>query len=144
VAPKGALNDSKALFLGQGSIGCDGTKKDRYVELIERFATATNKPILYAPHRTESAETRAMVEKIPNLTYHDSSFPVEIEIAEKGLNLADVGGVSSTALYSLKLIYPNIQIYTAKQPAGDYTNPVSFDEVKLMSDHLEKLGVKFF
>jgi hypothetical protein len=144
VSQKEALSNSKALFLGQGSIGCDGTKKDRYLDLIKRFAAATSKPILYAPHRTENAETRAMVEKIPNLTYHDSSFPVEIEIAEKGLNLADVGGVSSTALYSLKLIYPDIQIYTAKQPADDYSNPVSFDEVELMSLHLGKLGVKFF
>lgn len=139
-----ALTDSKALFLGQGSIGCDGTKKERYLDIIHRFAAVTNKPILYVPHRTESAEIRTMVEQIPNLTYHDSTFPVEIEIAEKGLNLADVGGISSTALYSLKLIYPNIQIYTAKQCAEDYSNPISFDEVTLMSEHLDKQGVKFF
>ncbi|EGQ7933992.1 polysialyltransferase family glycosyltransferase [Vibrio vulnificus] len=144
ITPVKTLDDSKALFLGQGSIDRDGTRKELYLDTIRRFAAITNKPILYAPHRTESEEVRSMVEKIPNLTYHNSSFPIEIEIAERNLNLADVGGISSTALYSLKLIYPNIQIYTAKQTAEDYNNPISFDEVTLMSEHLAKLGVKFF
>ena len=138
------FDDSLALFLGQGSIGCDGTKKEKYLELINRFARKTKKPILYAPHRTENPEVRNLVKTIPNLTYHDSSFPIEIEIAEKSLSVTDIGGVSSTALFSLKIIYPNIRIYTADQNKNDYLNPISYDEVLLMTKQLEKLKVELF
>ncbi|MFA0568264.1 polysialyltransferase family glycosyltransferase [Vibrio gallaecicus] len=138
------FDDSLALFLGQGSIGCDGTKKDNYLDLIKRFAKKTGKPILYAPHRTENPEVRELVKTIPNLTYHDSSFPIEIEIAEKGLSITDIGGVSSTALFSLKLIYPNIRIYTADQTKDDYLNPISYDEILLMTQQLKDLQVELF
>lgn len=138
------FDDSLALFLGQGSIECDGTKKDNYIDLIKRFEKKAGKPILYAPHRTESQEVRELVKTIPNLTYHDSSFPIEIEIAEKGLSITDIGGVSSTALFSLKLIYPHIKIYTADQTADDYLNPISYNEILLMTQQLKKLNVELF
>lgn len=134
-------SSSYALFLGQGSIDIDGTKKEKYIDLIYRFAKKTKKTVLYSPHRTETEATRTLVKKIPNLIYHTPSFPIEVEIVESGLNISDVGGVSSTALYSIKTIYPEIQIYNAHQSAEDYHNPISFDEVLLMNEQLKPLGV---
>ena len=135
---------SYALFLGQGSIGIAGTKKEKYIDLIYRFAEKSKKPVLYTPHRTETEETRTLVQKIPNLTYHKPLYPIEVDIVESNLNISDVGGVSSTALFSIKMIYPEIQIYNAQQSADDYRNIVSFNEVLLMNEQLKDLNVIFF
>ncbi|AZL83691.1 hypothetical protein EIJ81_02760 [Aliivibrio salmonicida] len=133
-----------ALFLGQGSIDCHGTIKSFYLDAIKRFAKTTGKKILYAPHRTETSDIRKEILKIENLTYHDSTLPIELEIAEKQLNINNIGGIASTALYTLKIIYPHIKIYSAKQSKEEYHTQVTYTDNELMLELLKSIGIELF
>jgi len=137
-------SDEYALFLGQGSIDCHGTIKTYYLDIIKRFSKTTGKKVLYAPHRTETLDVREEVLKIENLVYHDSTLPIELEIAEKKLNISDIGGVASTALYTLKIIYPHVNIYSANQSEKEYHTKITYTDNELLLDLLKPIGIKLF
>ncbi|MCF7487670.1 glycosyltransferase 52 family protein [Vibrio sp. A2-1] len=108
------LFDEKAPigFIGQGAIGHKRRKTiEQYISEIKHFSHESQKPILYFPHRTESGELRKEVEKIPNLRYHASEFPLEIELVDKQIKLSSLVGILSTVQYTSTLLYKDMPIF---------------------------------
>ncbi|HAS8250003.1 TPA: glycosyltransferase 52 family protein [Vibrio vulnificus] len=100
-------------FIGEGAIGHKRRKTHEvYVEEVKNFALNYPQGIIYFPHRTESQETREVIKAIPNVTYHQSEYPLEIELVDKKIKLSMLIGALSTAQYTASLIYTNMPIYT--------------------------------
>ncbi|EHH0749896.1 TPA: glycosyltransferase 52 family protein [Vibrio vulnificus] len=100
-------------FIGEGAIGHKRRKTHEvYVEEVKNVAVNYPQGIIYFPHRTESQETREAIKAIPSLTYHQSEYPLEIELIEKKIKLSMLIGTLSTAQYTASLIYKDMPIYT--------------------------------
>lgn len=116
-------SDAPAGFLGQGEISFDGNSgmtPESYFQLLNRYHQHTQKEIVYFPHRSESIEVRREIEKLPFIIFHDSEWPIELEISKKKINLSSIAGISSTALYTLSLIHNDIPIYSMSQEQCSY------------------------
>lgn len=99
-------------FIGQGAIGHKRCKTiKQYISEIRHFSSDNQKQILYFPHRTESEELRKEVEKIPNLRYHASELPLEIELVDKQIKLSALVGILSTVQYTSTLLYKDMPIF---------------------------------
>lgn len=115
--------DAPAGFLGQGEVSFDGNSGmtlASYFKLLKKYHQYTKKEIIYFPHRSESKAVRSEVEKLPFITFHDSEWPIEIEISKKKIKLSSIAGVSSTALYTLSLIHNDMPIYSMHQDDCSY------------------------
>lgn len=104
--------NSNAAFIGQGYIGPTlGVNIEDYIETILRYHSKVKRNIIYFPHRSESEEVKEHVSKLEFIVYHDSYWPVELEIYQKKIQLSSIAGVLSTALYSMSILYPDMPIY---------------------------------
>ncbi|MFV8413564.1 polysialyltransferase family glycosyltransferase [Vibrio owensii] len=100
-------------FIGEGAIGHKRRKtQEVYVEEVRTFALNHPQGVIYFPHRTETEDTKEAIKNIPNLTYHQSEYPLEIELVEKKIKLSKLIGALSTAQYTASLIYKDMPIYT--------------------------------
>ena len=102
-------------FIGEGAIGHKRRKtQEVYVEEVRTFVLNHPQGVIYFPHRTEAEEVKEAIKSIPNLTYHQSEYPLEIELVEKKIKLSKLIGALSTAQYTASLIYKDMPIYTIK------------------------------
>lgn len=101
-------------FIGESNINArpDCIKLEDYIIELKKIIDNTQKSIIYFPHRMESKEVRETVSKLERIKYHDSTFPIELEIAKSQIKLSEIIGYSSTALYTLSIIYSEIPITT--------------------------------
>ncbi len=133
--------DPKApiAFIGEGAIGDKNQPSlTSYIERLKKVVSEENRPILYFPHRTESAEVTNAVKELPNLTYHRSESPIELELANKKIKISSIIGVTSTALYTLSLLYKEVPIATHK-----YETHVGNEMIKFLDNHFEKRAQRF-
>lgn len=104
------------IFIGQGSVDEKGRiSADEYIDMIKSSQKNSDNPILYIPHRTELVHISEQVKKLPNIIYHQSKYPIEIELSKTGIIPNRLIGLSSTALYTLSKIYPNSPIELIEQ-----------------------------
>lgn len=126
-------------FIGEGSIGDKNQPSvDNYIKRLSKTLDDSDKKILYFPHRTESKTVTNAVKSLPNLIYHQSESPIELEIANKGIKISVVTGVTSTALYTLSLLYKEIPI-----TAHTYDSHVGNEMIEFLVQHFEKRAQLF-
>lgn len=102
---------SKAGFIGQGMVAEKGINLDYYVQLLTRLLKKHPQGIIYFPHRTEAAFVKERLLQVEGITYHDSRFPLELEIAKANLKLSAIYGIASTASITIQKIYTNIPVF---------------------------------
>ncbi|MDD9174924.1 glycosyltransferase 52 family protein [Aliivibrio sp. S2TY2] len=126
-------------FIGEGAIGDKNQPTLKaYIERLRQTFEASDKPFLYFPHRTESEAVTKVVKSLPNLIYHQSESPIELEIANKGIKISGVTGVTSTALYTLSLLYKEVPI-----SAHTYDSHVGNEMIEFLVQHFEKRAKQF-
>lgn len=114
--PQSTQVTSCDVFIGQGSIDEKGRiSVDEYIELIKSSLKGSNYPMLYIPHRTEASHVAERIKQIKQITYHQPSYPIEIELSKNKITPNKIVGLSSTALYTLSKIYPNSLIELVEQ-----------------------------
>ncbi|PKG37743.1 polysialyltransferase family glycosyltransferase [Psychromonas sp. Urea-02u-13] len=107
------------IFIGQGSVDEKGRINiDEYIEMIKSSQKGSDYPVLYIPHRTESTHVSEQVKKLKNITYHQPSYPIEIELSKSRIMPKNIIGLSSTALYTLSKIYPSSSIQLVDQKSA--------------------------
>ncbi|MEZ8204502.1 polysialyltransferase family glycosyltransferase [Vibrio splendidus] len=125
--------DSPVGFIGEANIdaGKDCIKLKDYLKEIKAILNNTDKDILYFPHRMETEKVRKTISAIDRVKYHNSTMPLEIEIAKSNLSLSKLIGYSSTALYTLSVIYSDIplEIITSSELS-------KFGTPQLTSEHI--------
>lgn len=112
--------NGKIGFIGQGMVAIKGIEIDVYCELLERLLMKHPKGIVYFPHRTECEMVKTRLKNIPNLEYHNSSLPLELEIGTKQIKLSALYGIASTAAVTVERIYPDIPVWDVEVPIENY------------------------
>lgn len=99
-------------FIGRGAIGDKNQPSIReYIEELESIAKKVNKKLLYFPHRTERESVRKELMKNPHIIYHQSEYPLEIELIEKNLQLSAFIGDFSTVMFTCRKFSPMMPLY---------------------------------
>ncbi|PQJ83306.1 glycosyltransferase 52 family protein [Aliivibrio sifiae] len=99
-------------FIGQGAIGDKNQKTiDEYLQILDNIVSKFDKEIIYFPHRTEKEEVCNLLKQNKKIIYHDSEYPLEIELIDKKIQLSALIGNYSTVMFTCKLLYPDMPIY---------------------------------
>ncbi|HCE3213390.1 TPA: glycosyltransferase 52 family protein [Vibrio parahaemolyticus] len=107
-------------FIGQGAIGDKYQKSvQQYLVELQTLAESANRKIIYFPHRTERNEVREKLEKEEHIIYHRSEYPLEIELIDKKIELSGFIGTYSTVMFTARLLYPELPIYTISNDFPD-------------------------
>nr|VVV02830.1 hypothetical protein AW0309160_00155 [Aliivibrio wodanis] len=127
--------ESPIGFIGEANVdaGKDCIKLSDYLKEINKILDNTTKDIVYFPHRMETKKIRDKIESINRIKYHNSTMPLELEISKSNLSLSKLIGYSSTALYTLSIIYNEIplEIITSN-------NLSQFSTPNLTNNHMAK------
>ncbi|MCG9632616.1 glycosyltransferase 52 family protein [Vibrio sp. Isolate30] len=100
-------------FIGQGAIGDKNQKTIKeYLDELYSLSKKTGQKIIYFPHRTEKEEIREALLNAENIIYHQSKLPLEIELIDKKMQLSALIGTFSTVMFTCRLLYPEMPIYT--------------------------------
>ena len=115
------FNKSAPLgFIGQGAVGNKNQKTiESYLKELETLARYSNRNIIYFPHRTERKEVKDALLKTDYITYHYSEYPLEIELIDKKIQLSALIGTYSTVMFTCRLLYPEMPIYTLSDTYPD-------------------------
>lgn len=120
-------------FIGEGAIGDKNQPSiSNYIQRLKVLIANCSTDVLYFPHRTESKQVTEAVKSLPNLIYHQSETPIELEIANKGIKISSITGVTSTALYTLSLLYKEVPI-----TAHTYESHVGNEMIEFLVAHFE-------
>ncbi|TOK93642.1 glycosyltransferase 52 family protein, partial [Vibrio parahaemolyticus] len=90
-----------------------------YLVELQTLAESANRKIIYFPHRTERNEVREKLEKEEHIIYHRSEYPLEIELIDKKIELSGFIGTYSTVMFTARLLYPELPIYTISNDFPD-------------------------
>jgi hypothetical protein len=128
------------IFIGQGSIDeKNRITLEEYLTLINNAISLSDNTLLYIPHRTEAPHVTHEIKKLKGLRYHQPTFPIEVELVKRGIEPANIIGLSSTALYTLSKIYPAAKITAIEQnnlSKGDRDNRIQ----QYLSDYFSQIG----
>ncbi|MEZ8606885.1 glycosyltransferase 52 family protein [Vibrio sp. 10N.239.311.G01] len=120
--------DAPIGYIGQGAIGDKHQKSVAdYIESLDSLAMSSSRKIIYFPHRTERDEVRRTLENKEYIIYHRSEYPLEIELIDKNIELSGFIGTYSTVMFTCRLLYPDMPIYTI---SDDYPDKVLREELK--------------
>lgn len=134
-------NTNNVGFIGQGAIGHKNQKSEsQYLDEIDKFCQQ-HEHVVYFPHRTEATELKEKIKAISNLTYHQSQYPLEIEILEKNLVLSKLVGTNSTVLFTAKLIFPEMDIFYVSSNTDGYCEKNRLRNERIVQ-YLERAGIK--
>ncbi len=136
------LESAPLGFIGQGSIGHKNQKTlTTYHAELNRFFKNNKQPIIYFPHRTESEEVKEMVMRLPNLTYHQSELPLEIELIDKNIQLSTLMGHCSTVFFSCHILYSGITLKKLPTDLSSYKSEKAKTAYRIVDHYLQKIGV---
>ncbi|NOH96101.1 hypothetical protein [Vibrio sp. 99-70-13A1] len=112
--------EAPIAFIGQGMVAEKGINLDYYANMLESLVKDNDAELIYFPHRTEAEFVKERLMKIEGLTYHQSTLPLELEVAVEGITLSKIYGIASTAAVTLEKLYPEIPIVDLKVPVKHY------------------------
>ena len=97
---------------------------DKYIEYLKKTICSlnknnTNSKIYYCPHRGENIKDIEKICEKLKLNIFQTQKTIEIDIVEKGIIPKIIVGFGSTALYTLKILFDEIQIYLIKLPTNN-------------------------
>ncbi|MDK2702619.1 hypothetical protein QO226_22230, partial [Vibrio vulnificus] len=107
-------------FIGQGMVAEKGIKLEYYENMLRTLIEQNGADMIYFPHRTEKEFVKKRLKQIEGLSYHESSMPLELEIAQEKITLSKIYGIASTASISLEKLYPSIPVINLNIPIQHY------------------------
>jgi hypothetical protein len=100
-----------------------------------------NEDVWYCPHRRNKDDVELLeILDHYNTKIFNTQVSVEYDFINKGLNPLYIAGFGSTALYTLKLIYPEAIVYNVYQHQTKAT-PSTIAYLKAYDEQLKKIGV---
>ena len=106
---------------------------------LEFIMAHNNQPIYFIPHgRDINEETKTICEQL-KINYIPVNKTVELYIIDAEYSPYAIYAHTSTALYNLKLLYPNTDVYNIF--CVDNTNGKYYQDYLMYSDYFEKHGI---
>lgn len=111
--------------------------KDFKASLQALAAQYPGSKIIYFLHRKEVLQEVKKAYEGLNIKFHRSKLPLELEIAQMNQKFIAIASLCSTALYTLKMLYKEVDIIQTQGAGGEKKIPF-YDKV---SDILSQAGV---
>jgi hypothetical protein len=125
-------------FLGQAFAEKQYFEFSYYINLVRKIRKYyKDKSFIYVPHRAESRENICKIKNISDITIEQFSHPCELEFAIKNIRPHYISSFCSTALYTLRMIYPDASITSFKIPAREI-NPMFRERIQSFYEYFEK------
>lgn len=137
------VKNESGVIIGSNFAEMGFLKEEEYIkvllDVIKKYPQTKN--IYYFPHRNENKDKLNNIMKLTNIIICENNSCIELEIVNKNINPKFIIGFGSTALYSLKILYPtsNIIGYIIKL-RDDYLN-VIYEEI--WKEYIKK-GINVF
>ena len=130
------INQNSILFIGSKLVESGIVTEEYYLSLIDKISLSySNFNIIYIPHRGENSPKLEQISKIENISLTSLDYPVEFYgIYEKKLPNKIIS-FYSTALLSMKKLYPNLEIISCK---FDYSSCEIVEELNELYDYYSK------
>ena len=107
--------------------------KEQYHNVLDNILDRAHKEaggLVYIPHGRDRDETTVELCKKYNIEYRKLDVCVELYILQNGITPDFIYGFSSSALYSLKLMFPEAQVYNARivssNPSREYEDIAAY------------------
>lgn len=127
---------SISIFVGTVTEGfCEENHltKEQYHNVLDNILDRAHKEargLVYIPHGRDRDETTVELCKKYNIEYRKLDVCVELYILQNGITPDFIYGFSSSALYSLKLMFPEAQVYNARivssNPSREYEDIAAY------------------
>lgn len=105
--------DNLVYIIGSPLVFAKIINENYYFELIQQIiAKFSNKKMIYVKHRWEQKEDIENIQKRFNLKILENENIIEIDFLKKGILPKHIVGTISTALFTLKNLYPSANIYS--------------------------------
>lgn len=132
--------DDRVYILGQPLERSINNKTSDYIQWINAIIKKLNKKIVYIPHRAENKEKIYEISKIVNeVLYLEDNF--EIFMLKNSKKITHIVSFISTALYTVKIIEPDICIEAYKIPVNDNNHKV-YNNVLLTYKIFKEIGIE--
>lgn len=126
-------------FIGKGAVGDKNQSTiDEYINELETAAQKVNRKILYFPHRTERAKIRQRLKANEHIIYHQSEYPLEIELIDKNIQLSALIGDFSTVMFTSRKFSNEMPLYILTDKHKD---PVT---QKVIREQMKKINILKF
>ncbi|MEH6470001.1 MAG: polysialyltransferase family glycosyltransferase [Halopseudomonas sp.] len=113
--------DGAVLFIGQPFIDTKAVQADIYYSIVRNALNSSeSKKMIYTAHRGESFAVLEEIKKIGDIEVVSPLAPIELELYRFSQRISQIIGISSTALYTLKVLYKDIPTYRIELNDQDY------------------------
>ena len=130
----------KSFIIGAKISEASMITEDEYFLLLKNITEIfPDENFYYCPHRAESTEKLEKIEKEFNFKFFNTEYTIEYDFYKKNISPNIVIGFGSTALYTLKTIYPKLNAYTMSFKSNKTINTF----YKILDEVLKKQGIKF-
>ncbi len=128
-------------FLGQPLYKVDNLNSEEYLDMLQHIFTYyrdKNKKVKYITHRAEDKKIIEKIKKIKhiNIEIINLSMPFELYLLKNNIRIKYLTSFVSTGLFSIKTIYPSIEVsafyFTAFRKDIKNTNDYLY---KMMEHH---------
>jgi len=129
-----------------GFIGQPFREENAYIDLSERIkrliAAHPNKQLVYFPHRKEDIKQLKVAFSGLDIEIFSAEWPIEIEIAKSPLNFTFLYSYISTALFTIKKLSPNTNIYQVNSNL-DFTKREFYDMAQkvLINEGIDEIEI---
>ncbi len=131
-------NDKMSFIIGSKMSETGKLSENEYFNYLNKIkARFPNETFFYCPHRKESTEKLNKIKVLFNFEIFNTEYTLEYDIYKKNIMPKIIVGFGSTAVYTLKIIFPNIDAYTIS-----FYNKKTYNVYKVLNDVYKKQGVK--
>jgi hypothetical protein len=106
----------KAMFLGQPFIEHGIVSKNEYNQIVRRCSEATEAPLIYVPHRSESTKRISELQQSLGLDIHYPPMCIELDLVRNGEIPRRVFTVMSTAGFTIARMFPDATVTIFPEP----------------------------
>jgi hypothetical protein len=111
------------LFLGMSHVEKSLTTRSRYLNTLKKIRRFyLERPIIYRPHRDETAEKLDAVRELGFIIAEPDITPIEFLLIESPTLPAEVASIASSALDNLAIIFADLLTLRCFTPEPDYCN----------------------
>ncbi|MEE9350244.1 MAG: hypothetical protein V3U80_09375 [Flavobacteriaceae bacterium] len=131
--------DDLVFIIGTPLVEVKIISKAYYHKLLQKIVTHfSSKKIVYVPHRWEDKNNVSHLKSLFNFEVRFNKNIIEMDFLIESILPKHIAGTISTALFTLKKLYPKATIYNAAVDL-DEVNPLNKEAVKAIKEHQKDL-----
>jgi len=136
------ISKSDDIFIGGKLVDLNILSMNSYIEVIKLAVTNSNgNKILYFPHRGTSEEVINEIATVENIEILYPDTTIELYLLKKGIKPRNIYSILSTALFSLSILYNDINVIAYKPTFNKNEREKDIDKLYIQLKNSKKIEV---